>query len=113
MRARPLNITHYLLGALSALGCSIAVAGLSPEQVARLGNDLTPFGATGCQLSVSPDLLYPFTADPVGQAQLWLTIPNLTSLTGQQLFDQFLILDPGANPFGLTATNAIRARIGG
>jgi hypothetical protein len=44
MRARPLYIEQYVLSVLLALGCSVAVAGLSPEQVARLGNDLTPLG---------------------------------------------------------------------
>jgi len=45
MRAWPLDTKQYVLGALLALGCSIAVAGLPADQVARLGADLTPMGA--------------------------------------------------------------------
>jgi len=45
MRAWPLYAKQVVLSVLLALGCSIAVAGLSPEQVARLGADLTPLGA--------------------------------------------------------------------
>ncbi|MDH3714353.1 MAG: DUF1329 domain-containing protein [Gammaproteobacteria bacterium] len=44
MRVPPHCIKQYVLSVLLALGCSVAVAGLSPEQVARLGDDLTPMG---------------------------------------------------------------------
>ena len=45
MRAWPLYAKQVVLSVPLALGCSIAVAGLSPEQIARLGADLTPLGA--------------------------------------------------------------------
>ena len=44
MRAWPLDFIHYVLGAALAMGWTLAVAGLSPDQVARLGDDLTPMG---------------------------------------------------------------------
>ncbi len=45
MRARLLYRKNYILGLLLALSCSLATAGIAPEQIARLGADLTPMGA--------------------------------------------------------------------
>ena len=70
-------------------------------------------GAPQCDLLVSPDLNVPLLTDAGGAVSLELTIPGLTPLVGARVFQQFLIVDPGANAGGLVTTRAYEVSIGG
>lgn len=73
--------------------------------------DLTPIGATGCELYLHPqyDALL---GNHLGHVDWALYIPNQPALAGQRFFTQALVLDPNANPMGVSLSNACEARIG-
>ncbi|MEM7198960.1 MAG: hypothetical protein AAF628_01755 [Planctomycetota bacterium] len=39
-------------------------------------------------------------------------MPTAPSLVGVEFFNQALVVDPAANPFGMTASNAGHGRLG-
>ncbi|HZN40178.1 MAG TPA: kelch repeat-containing protein, partial [Planctomycetota bacterium] len=95
-----------LLGVF-VLGASNTMSGGTP-----LPLPLDPIGMPGCTLQVSLDVLV--TATPTGgEAQCGVPIPLLPSLVGFTLHAQAGSLDPGANPLGLTISNALAMMIGG
>jgi len=71
--------------------------------------DLTAFGATGCSLYTSFDLLLPMT-NYNGTGYLNLPIPY--AIPGGQFYVQGLTLDPSANSLGLVFSNAGDAKLG-
>jgi hypothetical protein len=74
-----------------------------------------PFALPGmgsCTFQVSLDLTDSRLTDGAGKTSAPLTIPNAPILTGLQLYHQWLVLDPGANPLGLTTSASARATIG-
>ncbi|MBL8734463.1 MAG: hypothetical protein JNN13_18955 [Planctomycetes bacterium] len=104
-----------LLTDLNNLPTGIALLGLGTSKTssggAPLPFDLGLIGMTGCSLLADPAVL--LTVAGVGPTQVWgLGIPNTGSLLGVELFGQGLPLDPGANPFGFTATNGGRIKVG-
>lgn len=70
-------------------------------------------GAPRCALLVSPDALLPARVDAGGQARVEYLLPLDPALTSVEFFNQFLIVDPAANPLGLTVSNGGIGRIGG
>ncbi|MCA8954179.1 MAG: lamin tail domain-containing protein [Planctomycetes bacterium] len=76
---------------------------------------MAPFGAPGCTLYADPFAALVVTAfvptNGLGEAQWLLPIPNTPSVTGLQLYSQWLASDPGLNPAGFTTTSAIRIEI--
>jgi hypothetical protein len=74
--------------------------------------DLTPLGATGCTLYCSGDVQAPSRTDPCGFARFDVDIPIDARLVGLAFFNQWLILDWGANRLGLVASDAGRGVIG-
>jgi len=75
--------------------------------------DLTPLGATGCQVLVAPQLWLQTTTNQLGSTTLGLTIPSSSSLIGLRFSGQSWFLDPGANPLSVTVSNRVDASIGG
>ena len=50
---------------------------------------------------------------PKGGVATWtLNVPNAIGLAGAQFYDQAVVFDPLANPFGLIATNAQQGVVG-
>jgi hypothetical protein len=90
---------------------AINFAGLVFSTTQLQGIDLGPlYGMTGCTGYVTPDVL--LTA-PVGAAgTTTLTWPTVSGPLGAQLFCQALCLDPAANSFGATVSNAVSATLG-
>ena len=93
----------------------IALVGLGFSNTAsgplRLPFDLTVIGMTGCNLLADPVVLE--VAAGVAPNAAWsFAIPNIPSALGVVLFGQGFSLDPSANPFGFTASNAARIKIG-
>jgi hypothetical protein len=75
--------------------------------------DLSPFGAPGCSLLASGELQIPFVSDGSGRASFELTIPASVGIVGGNLRQQVLLLDPGANAMGLSASAGLRTVTGG
>ncbi len=67
--------------------------------------DLGPLGMPGCRLYASGDHMISMPTSG-GTARLTYTIPAAASLDGLQCFNQYFSIDPGINPFGVTASNA-------
>jgi hypothetical protein len=85
-------------------GASNLVSSLGPLPV-----DLSPVGATGCTLRVSPDLSLP--VDPqTGRATLH--VPNDPVLVAALFYQQTLMAVPGVNRAGLVLSNALTVLIG-
>jgi hypothetical protein len=85
-------------------GASNLVSSLGP-----LPLDLSPVGATGCTLRVSPDLALP--VDPqTGRATLH--VPNDPALVAALFYQQTLMAVPGVNRAGLLLSNALTVLIG-
>ncbi|GEM_PF-4633220 len=74
---------------------------------------LRAFGAPGCSLLASPDLLLPAATTSAGAASLSLPIPNDPLLAGKTLYLQWWLLDPKANSLGLVTSDAAAALLGG
>ena len=95
-----------LLGVF-VLGASNTMSGGTP-----LPLSLAPIGMPGCTLQVSLDVL--LTATPTGGvAMCSVLIPMQPALVGFTLHAQAGSLDPGANPLGLTLSNALAVVVGG
>jgi hypothetical protein len=74
--------------------------------------DLSIIGMTGCTEYVSNDVLVGVSTG-AGSAGFTFPLPDNPSLRGARLFTQVFTVDPTANVFGATTTNAIEARLGG
>ncbi|MEM7199399.1 MAG: hypothetical protein AAF628_03985 [Planctomycetota bacterium] len=78
---------------------------------APLPLSLGVLGAVGCDLLVSADIALPIT--PVGgSARAPIMLPPDDALVGQDFYNQFVLIDPGANPGDLVTSNGGWARIG-
>lgn len=73
--------------------------------------DLTPIGMPGCWQLVAP-LLTDLRVATGGRATWSLAIPNLPAFVGLQLYQQALMLAPGANVAGVVASNGLDVRVG-
>jgi len=76
----------------------------------RAAIDLTPHGAAGCTLLVSPLLVIPGKTNATGFSLLRLGVPNTPSLIKVTFLTQFAVNDP-ANALGLVFTNALAGQI--
>lgn len=73
--------------------------------------DLSVIGMTGCSLDIDLQLSTPLT--PAGGIATWgVSIPAVPALAGAVLYSQASAIDPGANAFGATTSNALRTTIG-
>jgi hypothetical protein len=72
---------------------------------------LAGIGMPGCWLLVSPDA---HCAQPstTGSATFRIPVPSDPSFVGRSFHNQALVLDPSANPLGLTTSNGGSGRIG-
>lgn len=78
----------------------------------QLPLDLTPFGAPGCNLLTSFDIMIPAAVDGSGAASSKFAIPNDTKLRGLIFYNQYFVLDAAINALGLVWSNAAKATIG-
>jgi hypothetical protein len=73
-------------------------------------------GAPGCLLYTEWLLVTAAVTDrkprfPYGEAQARHSLPLDANLLGATLFSQWLFLDAGANPLGVTTTNGVRSTL--
>jgi hypothetical protein len=73
--------------------------------------DLTPIGMPGCWQHVAP-LLSDLRIASGGRATWSLVIPSHPAFVGLQLYQQALMLAPGANAAGVVASNGLDIRVG-
>ena len=89
-------------------GIAAMATGLSGSSTSTgipLPLDLSIIGMSGCSQLV--DALVLDLVSATGSTATWSwPIPNTGSLFGYSFFNQAFVLDPAANPFGFTATNA-------
>ncbi|MEZ6037809.1 MAG: hypothetical protein R3F29_10040 [Planctomycetota bacterium] len=83
------------------------VGALFAASLNSANGSLQPFGMNGCVLSVDPTAPYLLgtvllVTDAVGDATLTLPVPS--TLPPFPLFTQWLLLDPAANPAGISTT---------
>jgi hypothetical protein len=81
-------------------------AGLIWQEVSMPFN-VAPLGAPGCMTHVTPVLSYWTSTDANGNASISASIPNDPALDGVRINAQWMILQAGSNPLGVTATNAL------
>lgn len=95
---------------IGILGVSNTLWGPIPLPLA-----LKPFGADGCFLRVSMDLLQVAVTTGSGKGggvgKITWAIPNVSSLRGIDLFFQAMTVDLGANGLNLSFSNGLRANI--
>lgn len=98
---------------MGVVSAQFGVLGASKTQwgPVNLPLSLTSIGMTGCGLYTSIDVVIPLSS-PTGMARWPLTIPGTTTLLGSVFYQQALVFDPGANPLGMTSTNAREVTIG-
>ncbi len=75
--------------------------------------DLGVYGAPGCTLLTSTEAPTPMNTDQNGSISKQVTVPNNSVLVGVKAYQQFMILDPGANTLGVSMSNAVEIKIGG
>ena len=89
------------------------------ELVAHLGElaarnthtgELSFLGAPNCYLFTDLSVTAAVLLDPAGAASFPVPVPP--ALVGFLFYGQYAVLDPPANPFGFTASNAARIKIG-
>jgi len=73
--------------------------------------DLSPMGAAGCKLYVSPDIQFP-VATGTGSSVLPLQVPLDTTLVGLRMWNQVFVFDKSANKLGIVTSNCGRIRVG-
>lgn len=94
-------------GAVPAINAGVLVFGFT----ALPGIDLGPvLGMTGCSAFVSPDLVSSLFVGS-GGSFAW-TWPSVAGPVGGNFLLQALVLDPAANAFGLTSSNAASVTLG-
>jgi len=82
--------------------------------VNRLNLDLTNIGMPGCRLYQSLNvLLGGVPTGASGSGSLTFGTPNAAALVGVRYFNQYIVIDRGANSVGLVTTNGGAATIGG
>jgi len=74
--------------------------------------DLGFLGAPLCSLLASADVVLPVTTTAAGKGAFTYSVPMNFAFVGVPFFNQFLVLDPGANPLGLAVTNGGAGVIG-
>jgi len=72
---------------------------------------LDGIGAPGCWLHVEPLVPVPARVEANKLARASLALPLDIHLAGKKLYAQYLVLDPGANPAGLTASGAVEMEL--
>lgn len=93
-QAKPSTAALLVLGASDSTWSSVP-----------LPLDLTAAGANGCSLLASAEYLLPAATDAAGSSKLTISVPNDLSLHRTKFFNQYIVIDSGANALGLAFSN--------
>ncbi|MFQ5505158.1 MAG: hypothetical protein ACE5F1_10220 [Planctomycetota bacterium] len=74
--------------------------------------NLNPFGAPGCMLWSSPDVMLGTGTDGTGHATVLVPVPSSSIFSGRQFFNQWMVIDPTVNRLKLVFSNAGAGVIG-
>ncbi len=74
---------------------------------------LDVLGASGCALLQDLTITLPAATDAAGEASIRVSVPPTPALVRSTAFAQFILLDAGANPLGLTASDGLMVLLGG
>lgn len=74
--------------------------------------DMTLIGAPTCSILASLDLLVNTPTDVTGQANVPVTVPAVAAFVGQPFYNQWLVLDQGANALQIVVSNGGSAVVG-
>ncbi len=93
---------------------ALMTAGLSNKRwvLVDLPFDFTSQGAKGCFVYASMDWIFPVATSALGKAAFTLPAPNDAALLGASIYNQFIVVDPGANRINLVMSNGGRATFG-
>lgn len=89
------------------LGFSNTSSGGTPLPI-----DLDGLGAIGCQLLIDSVSSESVMTDANGGASSTLAMPSNNALIGLSLFQQWLVLAPGANPLNVLTSNGLERTLG-
>ena len=107
-----LGFQHFRVRVQNAVPSLIAVPIFGGAPIGPPPLDLASIGAPGCSVYVNPDVLLPLSpVDPSGAATTEIQIPNLPQLVNYTFYLQWAALDPAANAFGFTTSNAAACTI--
>jgi hypothetical protein len=74
--------------------------------------NLTPLGAPGCRQYFGLALYDVVVANNQGIGQRTILVPSASSTIGAIVYAQYFVLDPPANPLGITTSNYARLLVG-
>ncbi len=113
----PVNNQPLSVQLQNGLPSARAVLNLSLQKQNWLGFptpfDLTVVGAPGCTIHAPGEVQLWFFLDNQGDLLIQLNMPNDPVSVGLLVYQQFGVLDPAANAFGLAMSNALATTIGG
>jgi hypothetical protein len=75
--------------------------------------DLTPFGASGCQLLASVDVTGSALTSSAGSVSFSIPVPNQPSLSGIVFNHQIWVFDPTVNKLGIAFSRGATVTLGG
>ncbi|MCB9881719.1 MAG: S8/S53 family peptidase [Planctomycetes bacterium] len=102
--------TSFSVDVSGAKASSVAVLWLGANQLNVSLGTLAP----GCTLYASYDaILGAVPTSAAGSGSLTLGVPNNTALIGVKFYNQYMVLDAGANTLGLVFSNGGAGKIGG
>ena len=114
-----LALYHY--GYSRAVGKQLPALDVVGKSRTKMGSlslpfDLTPLGAPGCSLYVSPDLVRIGRTEPGSSSGYirfdWGFIPNDPALEGSVYYEQQFVVDPSFNALGLRASRLATCTVG-
>jgi|GEM_PF-6365288 len=87
---------------------ALLITGWSRQRWGSIGLplDLRQMGAPGCKLLVSPDTIGAGVVNANGRVSQRISVPSDLTLGGIEFFNQFIVLDAGANALGVALSNA-------
>jgi hypothetical protein len=88
----------------------LGVSETSWAPVGTLPFDAAPFGAPGCMVFASADVLFPVPVDANGRAAVNHAVPLNTALAGWEIYAQ-TVSSSTANALGLAASDALVIRL--
>lgn len=94
-------------------GVGAILLGFDPTQYLGipLPASLAGIGAAGCEMLVPPKRVFAAAVDAAGIASISISVPDNPSVIGLEIYAQWALLDPAANPLGVVVSNGIKTEL--